>query len=143
VRTVEAPFFRRVVAQRRAGMAPPEGEMYVRLAGRLRRELGPGTGHSQAQTKGTRDGRGILFIGHDGEITPSGFLPFRLGNVRDDDVVSVYREHPLLRRIRAADFAGRCGRCQYRTLCGGSRARAYATSGDALGEDPACGFEPG
>ncbi len=142
VRTVEGPFFRRVVAQRRAGMEPPDGELYVRLAGRLRRELGPGGGRSRAQTKGTRDGRGILFVGHDGEITPSGFLPFRLGNVREDDVVSVYREHPLLRRIRAAEFGGRCGRCAYRQLCGGSRARAFAFSGDALAEDPACGFEP-
>ena len=143
VRTVEGPFFRRVVAQRRAGAPLPDGELYVRLAGRLRRELGPGTGPSRAQTKGTRDGRGILFVGHDGELMPSGFLPFRLGNVRDDDVVTVYREHPLLRRIRAADFGGRCGRCAYRKLCGGSRARAYAMSGDALGEDPGCGFEPG
>lgn len=142
VRTVEAPFFRRVVAQRRAGALPPDGELYARLAGRLRRELGPGSGRSRAQTKGTRDGRGILFVGHDGELAPSGFLPFRLGNVRDDDIVSVYREHPLLRRIRAADFGGRCGRCPYRKLCGGSRARAYASSRNPLGEDPACAFEP-
>ena len=59
-----------------------------------------------------------------------------LGNVARDDLVDVYREHPLLRRIRAAEFAGRCGACTYRELCGGSRARAYAASGDPLGEDP-------
>jgi radical SAM protein with 4Fe4S-binding SPASM domain len=92
------------------------------------------------QTKGTRDGRGIVFVGHDGTITPSGFLPLPLGNVRDDDIVDVYRDHPLLRSIRAAEFGGRCGACAYRDLCGGSRARAYATHGDPLAEDPACAF---
>jgi radical SAM protein with 4Fe4S-binding SPASM domain len=52
----------------------------------------------------------------------------------------VYRDHPLLRKIRAAEFGGRCGRCEFRELCGGSRARAYATTGDPLAEDPACPF---
>ena len=151
VRAVEAPFFRRVVAWReeepeasqaevaaRFGLGP----LYERLAAGLRHELGPPTSASRAQTKGTRDGKGILFVGHDGEIQPSGFLPFALGNVRQDDIVQVYRDHPLLRSIRAAEFAGRCGRCSYRELCGGSRARAYAASGDALGEDPACAYQP-
>jgi radical SAM protein with 4Fe4S-binding SPASM domain len=95
-----------------------------------------------AQTKGTRDGRGIVFVGQDGEIHPSGFLPLSLGSVKHDELVRVYREHPLLRRIRAADFGGRCGRCPYRELCGGSRARAYASAGDPLAEDPACAYQP-
>jgi radical SAM protein len=142
VRTVEAPFFRRVVAQRAAGAPPPADGLYRRLEASLRRELGPPVGPPRAQTKGTRDGHGVLFVGHDGELAPSGFLPLRLGNVRRDDIVDVYREHPLLRRIRAAEFAGRCGRCPYRERCGGSRARAYASSGDPLAEDPGCAFEP-
>jgi radical SAM protein with 4Fe4S-binding SPASM domain len=142
VRTVEAPFFRRVVVERAGGHAAPTSALYRRLAEGLRAELGPAGERSRAQTKGTRDGRGILFVAHDGDVTPSGFLPLRLGNVRDDDVVELYREHPLLRRIRKAEFAGRCGRCAYRELCGGSRARAYADSGDPLGEDRACAFQP-
>ena len=142
VRTVEAPFFRRVVTQRAAGAAPPEEGLYARLHDGLLRELGQPERTPRAQTKGTRDGRGILFVAHDGSISPSGFLPLELGNVRDADVVDVYREHPLLRRIRAAEFGGRCGACAFRDLCGGSRARAYAASGDALGEDPGCAFEP-
>lgn len=142
VRTVEAPFFRRVVAQRGDGGPPPADGLYARLHDGLVRELGPPHGAPRAQTKGTRDGRGILFVGHDGSITPSGFLPLPLGNVRVDDVVDVYREHPLLRRIRAAEFAGRCGVCAFRELCGGSRARAFAATGDPLGEDPGCAFEP-
>ena len=151
VRTVEAPFFRRVVARREELPAATEAEvvarfglgpLYGRLAAGLHSELGAPTSASRAQTKGTRDGKGILFVGHDGEIQPSGFLPLALGNVRRDDIVQVYRDHPLLRSIRAAEFSGRCGRCSYRELCGGSRARAYASSGDPLGEDPACGYSP-
>jgi radical SAM protein with 4Fe4S-binding SPASM domain len=142
VRTVEAPFFRRVVAQRADGAAPPADGLYRRLRRMLEAELGPAAGPPRAQTKGTRDGRGIIFVGHDGTIAPSGFLPHALGNVRDDDLVEVYREHPLLRRIRAAEFGGRCGTCAYRQLCGGSRARAYAETGDPLAEDPGCAYTP-
>lgn len=149
VRTVEAPFFRRIVAVRKdepigtdAGALHELGRLYERLAAGLRAELGDPTSPPRAQTKGTRDGRGIVFVAHDGEITPSGFLPLSLGNVVRDDIVEVYREHPLLRRIRAAEFSGRCGRCAFRRLCGGSRARAYAATGDALAEDPACAFVP-
>jgi AdoMet-dependent heme synthase len=145
VRTVEAPFFRRVVVERndRPGDGDTKaafglGPLYVRLADGLRAELGPPTSTSRAQTKGTRDGKGILFVGHDGEMYPSGFLPLSLGNVKRDDIVGVYRDHPVLRRIRAAEFSGRCGRCPYRELCGGSRSRAYASSGDPLAEDPGC-----
>lgn len=136
VRTVEAPFFRRVVAERASGAPPPHGGLYRRLVA----QLDGADGAVRAQTKGTRDGRGIVFVGHDGTITPSGFLPLALGNVRRDELVEVYREHPLLRKIRAAEFGGRCGTCSYRDLCGGSRARAYAASGDPLAEDSACAF---
>ena len=65
-----------------------------------------------------------------------------LGNVRDEPIAKIYRNDLLLRRIRAADFTGRCGRCEYADLCGGSRARAFASSGDPLGEDPACAYQP-
>ena len=149
VRTVEAPFFRRIVASRKeelgeadGGARPGPGPLYAQLAAALRAELGGPTSPIRAQTKGTRDGSGIVFVAHDGEIHPSGFLPLSLGNIRHDDIVRVYREHPLLRRIRAAEFDGRCGTCDYRELCGGSRARAYASSGDPLAEDPACAYQP-
>ncbi len=142
VRTVEAPFFRRVVAQQEDGETAPAGALYRRLNGRLRQELGEPSGRSKAQTKGTRDGRGIVFVAHDGAVHPSGFLPLPLGNVRDETLVRIYREHPLLRRIRAAEFSGACGVCPYRELCGGSRARAFAATGDPLAADPACAFRP-
>jgi AdoMet-dependent heme synthase len=142
VRTVEGPWWRRVAAERLDGW-PPEGRtglLYERLFAALRFELGEPTFAPRAQTRATRDGRGILFVAHDGEIYPSGFLPVSLGNVRDDSLVDVYRDHPVLRRLRAADFPGRCGHCGYGELCGGSRARAYAATGDPFADDPACPF---
>jgi radical SAM protein with 4Fe4S-binding SPASM domain len=148
VRTVEAPFFRRVVAERREAGPDADpvatfglGSLYERLTSRLRELLGD-PGASRAQSVGTRDGKGILFVAHDGDVYPAGFLPYRLGNVRRDDIVELYRAHPLLRAIRATEFSGRCGVCGFADTCGGSRARAFATFGDALAEDPACAFQP-
>jgi AdoMet-dependent heme synthase len=89
------------------------------------------------------DGNGFVFVDHVGNICPSGFLPMRAGNVRQDDLVTVYREHPLFLALRdPARLGGRCGRCEWRDRCGGSRARAYAASGDPLAEDPGCAYQP-
>ena len=140
VRTVEGPMFRRVVRWREQGDVGPVGALYARLSKGLADQLGPATSASKAQTKGTRDGRGIVFISATGDIYPAGFLPIVLGNVKNDDIVEVYREDPLLLQIRAAAFGGKCGRCEYRELCGGSRSRAYAATGDPLAEDPACAY---
>jgi radical SAM protein with 4Fe4S-binding SPASM domain len=118
VTTTEAPHFRRVMLQHRGPAA---------------------RGHAA----GIRDGNGIMFISHTGDVHPSGFLPFSAGNVRSDDVVAIYRDSPLFRRLRQPDlFTGRCGRCEFHSYCGGSRARAYAASGDPFGEDPLCPYEP-
>ncbi len=154
VRTVEAPFFRRVVAQRKAQGpepgAPPAhiagqyqlGPLYTAMADELRARLGSPRSAPRAQSTGTRDGKGIIFVSHNGVVYPAGFLPIPLGDIRERDLVSLYREHPLLTAIRAARFTGQCGQCAYRESCGGSRARAYALSGDPLGEDPACVLVP-
>jgi MoaA/NifB/PqqE/SkfB family radical SAM enzyme len=88
------------------------------------------------------DGNGFVFVDHRGAICPSGFLPLPAGNVRRDDLVAVYREHPLFVSLRdPARLGGRCGRCEWRERCGGSRARAYALTGDPLAEDPGCVHE--
>jgi radical SAM protein len=146
VRTVEAPFFRRVVAERDAMAAGADpgrhfglGGLYRRLSGCLRARLGI-PGRSRAQSMGTRDGKGIVFVSHDGDVYPAGFLPIVLGNVRTRSIVDIYRDDPLLRAIRASRFTGRCQPCHYADLCGGSRARAFAIAGDPLAEDPACGW---
>jgi len=142
VRTVEAPFFRRTVLLRRDGCPPPDGALYTRLAGRLRELLGTPGRPPSAHTAATRDGKGIVFVSSTGDVYPAGFLPLSLGNVRDQSLRDIYTGSPLLRDIRAARFAGRCGRCEYADLCGGSRARAYSATGDPLGEDPACPVRP-
>ncbi len=140
VRTVEGPMFRRVVVWREQGIAGAVGPLYAELAAGLVEQLGPPTSPSKAQTKGTRDGRGIIFISATGDVYPAGFLPIVLGNVKRDNIVDIYRNHPLLLQIRAAEFGGKCGICDYRELCGGSRSRAYAFTGDPLAEDPACAY---
>jgi radical SAM protein with 4Fe4S-binding SPASM domain len=89
------------------------------------------------------DGNGFVFVDHRGDICPSGFLPLPTGNVRRDDLLAVYREHPLFVALRdPARLGGRCGRCEWRERCGGSRARAYALTGNPLAEDPGCPYEP-
>ncbi|RYV50832.1 radical SAM/SPASM domain-containing protein [Pengzhenrongella frigida] len=143
VRTVEAPFFRRVVKCRLAGDPAPTTPLYERLSGRLATLMGPSIGRARAHTAATRDGKGIVFVAYDGEVYPAGFLPEPLGNVKTTPIAEIYQDNPLLRQIRAAEFTGRCGRCEYADLCGGSRARAFAASGDPLGEDPACPYQPG
>lgn len=123
IKTTEAPHYHRVLASRGAGPGPAS-----------RRQPG----------RAVTDGNGFLFVDHVGRICPSGFLPLVAGSVRTDDVIDVYRRHPLFRSLRNPDLLqGRCGRCEYRRRCGGSRARAYALSGDPLAEDPGCAHEPG
>jgi AdoMet-dependent heme synthase len=89
------------------------------------------------------DGRGFMFISSTGDVQPSPQLPVA-GNVRDTSPVALYREAPLFVALRdPGRLGGRCGRCEYREVCGGSRARAYAYFGDPFAEDPSCVFEPG
>lgn len=92
---------------------------------------------------GIRDGRGVMFISHTGVVSPSGFLPYDCGNVREEHPGDIYRHHPLFRALRDSDaLGGKCGRCEFRTICGGSRARAYGMTGDSFAEDPACVYQP-
>jgi radical SAM protein len=91
----------------------------------------------------TNEGKGVCFISHTGEIYPSGFLPVGCGNVRQRSVVDVYHSHPVFQALRDPDrLKGKCGRCPFRAVCGGCRARAYAYTGDYLGPEPFCIFEP-
>jgi len=157
VRTVEAPFFRRVAGWRREredALGRPEtleevqaafglGDLYARLRTRLDELLGEGRRRAAAHTVSTRDGKGVVFVAHDGAVYPAGFLPLGLGNVKEQSLVEIYRYSPVLRQIRAGAFTGRCGACSYSDLCGGSRARAFVSSGDPLGEDPGCSYHPG
>ncbi|MEX2355480.1 MAG: radical SAM protein [Thermaerobacterales bacterium] len=89
------------------------------------------------------DGKGFCFISHTGEVYPSGFLPLSGGNVREIPLADIYRESPVFQDLREPDrLGGKCGYCPFRALCGGSRARAYALTGDYLGEEPTCVYVP-
>jgi len=92
---------------------------------------------------GIRDGNGILFVNHDGSVYPSGFLPIAVGNVRETSIVELYRSSAVFTSLRdPAQLKGRCGRCEYGRICGGSRARAFAWTGDPLESDPLCPYVP-
>ncbi|MDH2899985.1 MAG: TIGR04053 family radical SAM/SPASM domain-containing protein [archaeon] len=135
IRCVEAPFIRRVAAERNERGSNRDCAEYQELRAQL--EGQPMT-QSTIRPRGTLDGDGIVFVAYDGAIQPGGLLPVELGNSKNDDLVEVYRSSELLRRIRQRDFKGYCGACEYKEVCGGSRARAFSYSGDPLSSDPAC-----
>ncbi|HDI74145.1 MAG TPA: TIGR04053 family radical SAM/SPASM domain-containing protein [Candidatus Korarchaeota archaeon] len=137
VRTVEGPFFRRVALERKRGVNRG-GDLYHSLVSRLEGMVGPPSAEPNVVTSATRDGKGIVFISYSGEVFPSGFLPISAGNVRREKLADIYRGSEIFRRLRGGEFKGRCGVCEFKDLCGGSRARAYAYTGDYLEEDPAC-----
>jgi radical SAM protein with 4Fe4S-binding SPASM domain len=100
-------------------------------------------GGSQYASLATNDGKGILFVGHNGVIYPSGFLPITCGQFPQDNVVEVYQQAALLKALRDPDqLQGKCGVCKFRTVCGGSRARSFAVSGDPLAAEPDCVYLP-
>jgi radical SAM protein len=128
VATTEAPHFRRVMIQQ------------MRAEGRTGEEI---RRSPLGRSFGIRDGNGILFIAANGDVTPSGFLPLVVGNVRRAGPMALYRHAPVFEALRAPEaLRGRCGVCGYRAVCGGSRARAWATAGDLLGSDPLCAWQP-
>lgn len=132
IKATAAPMYRRVAIERKR--AAQQGAAVTFQGAGFRYEDG-----LNRPTKGVNDGNGFLFISHIGEIQPSGFLPVTAGNVRMDDIVEVYRQHPIFRALRNPDgYKGPCGVCEYRQVCGGQRGRAYGLTGDYLESDPAC-----
>jgi radical SAM protein len=124
VKTTAAPAYRRVVLERDAAR---------RDANRPRRP----------RPLSINDGKGFVFVSHTGEVYPSGFLPLSVGNVRTERLTTIYRRSPMLRALRLENLlSGKCRQCPFRHVCGGSRARAYATTGDLFAEDPACAYVP-
>jgi radical SAM protein len=92
--------------------------------------------------RSVNDGKGVLFISHKGDVHPSGFLPLESANVRNESIVKVYREHPLFLALRDPSLLqGKCGRCKFKVVCGGSRARAFADCHDYLAGDPLCLYD--
>ena len=132
VKTTEAPHYRRFVMQQ--GGDPMAGPAHGG---------GGRAGHGHRGPLGVGDGKGVMFVSHTGEIFPAGFLPLACGRFPRDSVVETYQNHPTFRALRDPDhFKGKCGICEYRKVCGGSRARAFAVTGDPLETEPDCVYEP-
>lgn len=132
LKTTAAQHYRRVVCQRRQSSAGGVRDGARKAGDGIRRMPG-----------GINDGNGCIFISHTGEVYPSGFLPVSAGNVLHRPLLEIYRESPLFRALRNPDnYRGKCGWCEYRYICGGSRARAYAVTGDYLESEPFCVYVP-
>lgn len=133
IKTTEAPHYQRVVWQReerRMKEGLPSSEVARRRQLRAPRSV--------------NDGNGFVFVDHVGNICPSGFLPVPRGNVRTNNLADVYRNDEVFGRLRNPNaLLGRCGRCQFREICGGSRSRAFAATGALMASDPLCVYDPG
>ncbi len=145
LKATEAPAYRRVLIQRARSEELPRGPLYNKLANLARlhwpKPASPGTKNRPPLAVG--DGRGVVFVSSKGEVSPSGFLPLVVGNIREAPLSEIYAGSPVLRALQDPNqLRGRCGRCPYRDVCGGSRAQAWARSGDYLAEDPTCPFDP-
>ncbi|SDZ81920.1 radical SAM protein, BA_1875 family [Haloplanus vescus] len=125
VKTTEAPHYRRVALQERQGDGADAAADAI------------------GRRTGITAGDGFAFVSHVGDVYPSGFLPESAGNVREQGLVETYRDADLFTSLRDPDaLRGKCGACEYRGVCGGSRSRAYATTGDPLASDPLCAYVP-
>jgi radical SAM protein len=146
IKTTEAMHYRRYLLQhnleeRRMGHGHPR-------AAATEYEPGAPKGDVQARTHGwatrrVNDGKGFMFISHVGNVYPSGFLPIHAGNVREKPLSEIYREAPIFKALRdTSRLKGKCGACEFKEICGGSRARAYAVTGDPFASEPCCIYQP-
>jgi radical SAM protein with 4Fe4S-binding SPASM domain len=142
VKITEAPHYRRYVAQQEAAAWKDAAHSTTVLPALLQRSEGPGHTVGLAP-RGVNAGNGFAFVSHIGDVFPSGFLPVYGGNVRTQGIADIYRDSTLFRTLRDPEMLlGRCGRCEYRVICGGSRSRAYALTGNYLATDAWCGYQP-
>lgn len=136
LRATCAPHYFRVVRQRGGQMTRPHGH------GGHRAEGSP-SGRMQAATRGCLAGSGVCFVSHRGDVQPCGYLPLVVGNVLERDLRDIWRDSPEFARLRDPEgLGGKCGLCEFRAVCMGCRARAYAATGDIMAEEPFCLYEP-
>jgi len=145
IKLTEAPHYRQYVLAQRAkegGGQPDRPSSGSVIPAQLSREMSASESFG-AKAKGINAGKGFCFVSHTGDVFPSGFLMISAGHVRRQSLVSIYRNSELFHRLRDPSLLkGKCGICEFADICGGSRSRAWATTGDVLAEDPACLYEP-
>lgn len=134
IKTTEAPHYRRYVLRHQHPAPWEESFTETVSAPKPTRAF---------SALGINDGKGVMFVSHKGQIYPSGFLPIECGEFPRDHVVDVYQNSPIFQALRDPDrLQGKCGVCEYRKLCGGSRARAYAMTGNLFAQEPDCNYQP-
>jgi heme b synthase len=137
-----APHYFRVMRQRRAEERR-NGTQASLPASHQRQLHGHPHGQMHAATKGCLAGTGVTFVSHRGEVFPCGYLPVEAGNVREQAFGEIWQHSDLFAEMRDPELLeGKCGICQFKTLCSGCRARAYGTVGNYLAEEPFCAYEP-
>jgi radical SAM protein len=152
IKTTEAMHYRRYLLQhnleeRRLSHGSAHGSGHPNTA-QKNYEAGTPTADAQTRTVGwatrrVNDGKGFLFVSHVGNVYPSGFLPIHAGNIKETPLQEIYRNSPIFRSLRdTSKLEGKCGACEYKEICGGSRARAYAVTGDPLAQEPCCIYQP-
>ena len=138
IKSTEAQHYRRFLLQRRTEEKRKGNSLPSSLA--LSTDTPDGIGRAP---RGINDGKGFVFISHLGEVFPSGFLPISADNIRKQSLADLYRHSPLFVGLRdSANLKGKCGVCEFREICGGSRARSYALTGDIYAEEPCCIWQP-
>lgn len=150
VRTTEAMHYRRYVLQQMVGSTdelidPNTGLIDASTVFMHQRPIGVQmqTGAITRAPKGVNEAKGFVFISHIGDVFPSGFLPMKAGNVKKESLVDIYRSSALFTSLRdSANLKGKCGICEFRELCGGSRSRAWSLTGDMFESDPTCTYQP-
>ncbi|MDF1508390.1 TIGR04053 family radical SAM/SPASM domain-containing protein [Robertmurraya sp. DFI.2.37] len=142
IKTTAAQHYRRVVLQQKAREHKIDGAD-IRYEDTITTDHASVIDGLKRAPKGVNDGNGFIFISHVGDVLPSGLLPIKVGNVREKPLKEIYRESPVLKELRNPDlYKGKCGVCEYRFVCGGSRSRTYAVTGDYLESEPYCVYIP-
>jgi AdoMet-dependent heme synthase len=143
IKTTEAMHYRRVVIQQKMREAKETTDEIEYLSALTEKGLTGSIDGLGRAPKGVNDGNGFVFISHIGDVYPSGLLPVKAGNIRETPLAEIYRESPIFLSLRNPDlFKGKCGVCEFRHVCGGSRSRAYAMTGDYLESEPFCVYIP-
>jgi radical SAM protein len=146
IKTTEAMHYRRYLLQhkleeRRLGHGHPHATPHEYEAGTP--QIDAQTRAAGWATRRVNDGKGFLFVSHIGNVYPSGFLPIHAGNIRERPLAEIYRNAPIFKALRdTSRLEGKCGACDYKEICGGSRARAFALTGDPLAQEPCCIYQP-
>lgn len=144
IKTTAAQHYRRVVFQQKAREHRVNKADGIRYEDTLTKDMASLTDGLKRAPKGVNDGNGFLFISHTGDVMPSGLLPLVGGNVREMPLADIYRNSPIFKDLRSPDkYKGKCGVCEFRFVCGGSRSRTYAVTGDYMDSEPFCVYIPG